>query len=329
MVLLLFAGFFRFNELAALAIQDMSISETHLTVKVTKSKTDQYRKGNEVVISRSGKVFCPVLSLEIYMALPSISTPHKTSDYLFKPLVKVRSGNKVIEKVKPLSYTRARESIVGLLSKFVPTTDIISLHSFRAGDATSAANAQVPDRCLKRHGRWQSETAKDGYVEDSLDNRLLVSQSLGIWFDFTDIPVPVLCISIQCSSQFPYLTSDKLCFYLLSIRGNRGNLLFAAVRRIAANRCFHGSPVFWQFSWRRKYYKGGILLIWAILCWRRCQLAFVSRFFINVVMICFVTLYLLAFSPLTLGVFGRVQVSSKKGVFPDGQQAHYRYLYFC
>ena len=88
--------------------------------------------------------------------------------------------NKVIEKAKPLSYTRARESIVSLLRKFVPTTDIIRLHSFRDGEATSAANAQVPDRCWKRHGRWQSETAKDGYVEDSLDNRLLVSQSLGI-----------------------------------------------------------------------------------------------------------------------------------------------------
>ena len=180
MALLLFAGFFRFNELAALAIQDISISGTHLTVKVTKSKTDQYRKGNEVVISRSGKVSCPVLNLERYMALAGINTSHKTSDYLFKPIVKVRSGYKVIEKVKPLSYTRARESIVGLLSKFVPATDIISLHSFRAGGATSAANAQVPDRCWKRHGRWQSETAKDGYVEDSLDNRLLVSQSLGI-----------------------------------------------------------------------------------------------------------------------------------------------------
>ena len=180
MALLLFAGFFRFNELAALAIQDISFSETHLTVKVTKSKTDQYRKGNEVVISRSGKVSCPVLNLERYMALAGIDTSHKTSDYLFKPLVKVRSGYKVIEKVKPLSYTRARESLVGLLSKFVPTTDIISLHSFRAGGATSAANAQVPDRCWKRHGRWQSETAKDGYVEDSLENRLLVSRSLGI-----------------------------------------------------------------------------------------------------------------------------------------------------
>ena len=36
MALLLFAGFFRSNELAALAIQDISISETHLTGKVTK-----------------------------------------------------------------------------------------------------------------------------------------------------------------------------------------------------------------------------------------------------------------------------------------------------
>ena len=53
-------------------------------------------------------------------------------------------------------------------------------------------------------------------------------------------------------------------------------LLFATVWRIAANRCFHGWPVFWQFPWRRKC---GLLLIWAILCWRRCQLAFVSRFF--------------------------------------------------
>ena len=60
--LLLFAGFFRFNELAALTIQDVSISETHLTVEVTKSKTGQYRKGNEVVINRSGKE-CFVLLL--------------------------------------------------------------------------------------------------------------------------------------------------------------------------------------------------------------------------------------------------------------------------
>ena len=178
--LLLFAGFFRFNELACLTIHDIAISDSHLTIQVTKSKTDQYRKGDEVVIARSGKVTCPVMNLEKYMLLANIDTSKVTSDYLFKPLVKVKSGYKLIQKVKPLSYTRARESVVGLLKEFVADTAHISLHSFRAGGATKAANAHVSDRCWKRHGRWRSESAKDGYVEDSIENRLFVSKSLGI-----------------------------------------------------------------------------------------------------------------------------------------------------
>lgn len=180
MALLLFAGFFRFSELACLTIKDIAICATHLTIQVNNSKTDQYRKGDEVVISRSGKVTCPVMNLEKYMLLANIDTSKATSDYLFKPLVKVKSGLKPIQKVKPLSYTRARESILNLLKEFVPDSANISLHSFRAGGATTAANAQVSDRCWKRHGRWRSETAKDGYVEDSIDHRLLVSKSLGI-----------------------------------------------------------------------------------------------------------------------------------------------------
>ena len=60
MALLLFAGFFRFSERAALNIGDISISDTHSTIKVSQSTTDQYHKGNEVAISRSGKVTCRV-----------------------------------------------------------------------------------------------------------------------------------------------------------------------------------------------------------------------------------------------------------------------------
>ena len=41
------------------------------------------------------------------------------------------------------------------------------LHSLRAGGASVAANANVPDRLFKQHSRWKSENAKDGYVEDS------------------------------------------------------------------------------------------------------------------------------------------------------------------
>ena len=52
------------------------------------------------------------------------------------------------------------------------------LHSLRAGGATAAASAGVPDRLFKRHGRWRSETAKDGYVKDTVSARLSVSKGL-------------------------------------------------------------------------------------------------------------------------------------------------------
>ena len=45
---------------------------------------------------------------------------------------------------------------------------------------TAATNAGVPDRLFKRHGRWASESAKGGYVQDSFSSRLSVSKALGI-----------------------------------------------------------------------------------------------------------------------------------------------------
>ena len=54
------------------------------------------------------------------------------------------------------------------------------VHSLRAGGATAAANAGVPDRLFKRHGRWKSETAKNGYDKDDLAERLTVTKNIGI-----------------------------------------------------------------------------------------------------------------------------------------------------
>ena len=50
----------------------------------------------------------------------------------------------------------------------------------RAGGATVAANAGVSDRLLKRHGRWKSDSAKDGYIKDDIVSLLSVSQTLGL-----------------------------------------------------------------------------------------------------------------------------------------------------
>ena len=62
----------------------------------------------------------------------------------------------------------------------VPDICAIGTHSLRSGGATAAANAGIPDRLFKRHGRWSFDSAKDDYVKDSLSSRLSVSKALGI-----------------------------------------------------------------------------------------------------------------------------------------------------
>jgi hypothetical protein len=54
------------------------------------------------------------------------------------------------------------------------------LHSLRSGGATAAASAGVDDRLFKKHGRWKSDSAKDGYVKESISNRMRVSKQLGL-----------------------------------------------------------------------------------------------------------------------------------------------------
>ena len=49
----------------------------------------------------------------------------------------------------------------------------------RDSGATVAANAVgVSDRCLKRHGRWKTDIAKDSYVDDSLEKKLFITKQL-------------------------------------------------------------------------------------------------------------------------------------------------------
>jgi hypothetical protein len=50
----------------------------------------------------------------------------------------------------------------------------------RAGGTSSAANLGISDRIFKKHGRWRSDTAKDGYVTENLRIKLSVAKNLGI-----------------------------------------------------------------------------------------------------------------------------------------------------
>jgi hypothetical protein len=79
-----------------------------------------------------------------------------------------------------MSYSTLRDLFRNALTPFVTDINKYCLHSLRSGGATAAANKGVKDRMFKRHGRWLSEKAKDGYVKDSLEERLFVCQCLGL-----------------------------------------------------------------------------------------------------------------------------------------------------
>ena len=53
-----------------------------------------------------------------------------------------------------------------LAASMTISTSNFDLHCLRTGGVTAAANANVPDRLFKRHGRWRSEVTKDGHVKD-------------------------------------------------------------------------------------------------------------------------------------------------------------------
>ena len=178
MITLAFSAFLRYDELSKLKCNQVHFYDEHVTLNIEFSKTDQYRKGNEIVLAKLPSVACPYVNLHRYISVCNIDL--HSDFYLFQPLVCTNNIVKCISKNKPLSYTRARETLINRLKEVVNTDMNIGLHSLRSGGATAAANANVSDRCFKLHGRWKSETAKDGYVDDSLESRLFVSQNLGL-----------------------------------------------------------------------------------------------------------------------------------------------------
>ena len=171
--LLAFAGFLRYDEISNIRPCEIQFKADH---KIPRSKGDQLRQGDQVVIARTNSTSCPIAMLDWYMVKAKI--PADSSLFLFRPIVAGKIPR--IRDSGQLSHSRLSELLREKLDKLGFVAVEISPHSLRAGGATAAAEAGVPDRLFQRHGRWRSEKAKDGYVKDSLEKRLSVSKKLGL-----------------------------------------------------------------------------------------------------------------------------------------------------
>ena len=149
-----------------------------MVIKVLKSKNDQLRKGDEVVVSQLSSAACPVELLRRYLAMFKI--PPDSKDLIFKPISRGKGCCKLAAPDKPISYSTIRGALRRDLLSLGVEPSKFGLHSLRSGGATMAANNGVNDRIFQRHGRWKSAQAKDTYVDDDLEQRLQVSRFLGL-----------------------------------------------------------------------------------------------------------------------------------------------------
>ena len=109
-----FHGLFRISELLDLQAVDFTIHTEYLEILVKSSKTDQYREGNKVFISKLGGITCPHALLCRYFACARIDP--NSSVYIFRAVRFFKRTNKYLLCSNKLSYTRARELIKETLS---------------------------------------------------------------------------------------------------------------------------------------------------------------------------------------------------------------------
>ena len=133
---------------------------------------------NTVTIAKANTDTCPVKLLAHYCKIAELRDD--SDEYIFRSLQFNENLNKntLIGINKPLSYTRARELLLKTLGSIRCDKSMFGLHSLRSGGSTQAASNNVSDRLSKAHGRWRSENAKNGYVQDSLTVKLSVKK---IW----------------------------------------------------------------------------------------------------------------------------------------------------
>lgn len=110
MMLLSFAGLLRYDEVSSLRFCDIQVRDSFLVSHINKSKTDQYRQSNEILISKGSTSACPYNMSLKYLQL--VDSGGVSENCLFRPIYRSISTCKLICKNKKLSYTAARTTLL-------------------------------------------------------------------------------------------------------------------------------------------------------------------------------------------------------------------------
>ncbi|KAJ8320594.1 hypothetical protein KUTeg_002181, partial [Tegillarca granosa] len=75
MILFGYSGFLRFDKISSLTCKDISVHDYYLTLYIERSKTDQYRDGNSILISKGSTVACPYKCIYVCILYAQAAQP--------------------------------------------------------------------------------------------------------------------------------------------------------------------------------------------------------------------------------------------------------------
>ena len=165
-----FSGLLRCDEIVRLTRGDVSIYPSYMSINCRRRKNDQYSRGHNVLIERSGKVTCPVAITEkLFVQLPVNAD---------QPLLcRLKANGTALSQA--ISYTRVREIFRETISGFVDDPSSYGTHILRKGGACAAHNAGVSGDSLDKFAGWKSDRSKLSYISDK-NEKLKVSRAINL-----------------------------------------------------------------------------------------------------------------------------------------------------
>ncbi|XP_031359091.1 uncharacterized protein LOC116182690 [Photinus pyralis] len=162
------AGACRGNELCTSKITDVCDVGDMLVVNIRDTKTNVDRTFTIVNNDRSNLNF-----VELCRKYMSLRKPNTNHDRFF---VYYKDNKCTVQPIGKNFFGKLPRQIATFLN--LSDAHLYTGHCFRRSSASLLADAGADVSALKRHGGWRSATVAEGYVENSLNNKIQTAEKI-------------------------------------------------------------------------------------------------------------------------------------------------------
>ena len=167
-----YALLLRHDEISHLNCSHITVTESGLKIFIPSSKTDTYRQGKFVFLSKDNSDLYNLFFCYIDMSDLSIGKNH----FLFAPIIFDLKKKRFLLQNKKLSYTVFNEVVKEAVSDLGLDPHEYGTHSCRSGGATDLA-PHVSQFELLLSGRWADPRSLGSYVETPQERRFEISRN--------------------------------------------------------------------------------------------------------------------------------------------------------